>query len=182
LNDATRVPPDGNPTDYQGRLTNARLAVKALHELLQGRELPADLRDQLNAATRDTHAFQRRFGQALRGIEPDRQWRTVTGDRGPRLDEATARLIAAISTFQFCSHLRRIPGQPTVARMPLRRVDCHRCISTHVNPPPNEDDRCDWCGKRGVVEFWPMSISIGYMQAVGDACGDCYAAMNPEGG
>jgi hypothetical protein len=31
-----------------------------------------------------------------------------------------------------------------------------------------------------VTNFWPMSINIGYMQAIGDACDDCHAAINPN--
>ncbi len=150
------------PNDYEARLARARRAVEAA----RGIKLPTDLGDQLDAATRETQAHQDRLGKVLQFIEPDRDWRAVKGIKGPLFDEATARQLAAIVGFQLCTHLRQTPAQPVIARMPLRRLDCQRCILTVVRPPSDEGDRCDWCGRRGVTNFWPMSINIGYMQAI----------------
>jgi hypothetical protein len=166
-------------TTYQERLDGARKAVAAIRA--SGGKLPADVEDQLAAATRDTKGLFDEFEQAVTLIDPGRDWRSSRSPiRSARFDEVTARTLATIATFRLCLHHRRTPAQPCIARLAVRRLDCRRCTATMVRPPDGEDDRCDWCGRRGVATFWPVTYTSGTMLVCGDACRDCAAELSPE--
>jgi len=172
----------GAVTAYADRLDAARRLFEWLRAT-GGVDLPTDLADQLGAATRDTY---QRFNvmAAVLPILEGRDWhRHAVQHPNPSVDECHARTLAAIAGFTSCPHLRdrTASPRPVYARMPLRRLDCERCTRTFRNPPPGEADRCDWCGKRGVIEFWPLVYTTGPMLVAGDACDDCHAGLVPEG-
>jgi len=137
--------------------------------------------DQSAAAARDSEAWLHRVAVLLPLIEPIRCGGItgpIQGDRwSPEGVEAVSRLLATVWEFRSCIHLRRTPAQPALAALPLRRVDCRRCAGTKRNPPADEDDRCDWCGARGVVDFTPIIVQYGPLLAAGDACDACAPAF-----
>lgn len=166
-------------TEYATRVAQFRRALAAVPS---GRAwLPAHLRDQLQAATRDTDRRMRQMPALLTALDPERGWhRQETWPTSPHADEQGARTLAAIMDFRYCPHLRRTMAQPTYARMRLRRLDCARCVRTVVHPPADEDDRCDWCGERGVTTFAALSYQWSVLLVVGNACADCAAALVPD--
>ncbi len=165
---------------YQERLDGARQALAEAGALLDRTTLPVGLADQLNAAASDTRRLFARFVAATAIVNPDLTPGGLPAAQTGKVHEVLARTIAAMPEFALCSHLRRAPGQPGVVRMALRRLDCHRCMATSVNPPPGEDDRCDWCGRHGITTFWPVSYTLGLILAYGDACGDCATGLVPD--
>lgn len=168
-------------TEYTTRVAQFR---RAFAELPRGRAwLPAHLRDQIQAASRDTDRRMRRMPALLTVLEPERDWHACeTWPTSPHADELGARTLAAVVDFRFCPHLRRTLAQPTYARMALRRLDCERCVHTVANPPTDEDDRCDWCGERGVRFFVPVGYQWSMLLVLGNACVDCAAALVPDDG
>ncbi len=155
--------------DHARRLAAARRAVEAAADT----DWPGHVLDQVAAAARDAWDLTDALAVGLRVADPDQRWRSMKppGQVGA---EAIARIVAATGDADACSHLRTGAGpQPMVARLALHRVDCHRCAVTVRRAPTDEDDRCDWCGARGVVMFTPAIITAGAVTAVGDACDDC---------
>ena len=82
-------------------------------------------------------------------------------------------LAALLDSPAACCHLKRGGPQPAIVRLPLRRFDCGRCVRTLRRPRPDEADRCDVCGARGVVTFVPFAMRMGPALVLGDACPDC---------
>jgi hypothetical protein len=147
------------------RLTHAMIA--------RGAPSPAGhVADQLGAASRDTRVLHDRLGAVLPLLAPDRNWRQRL-DTSPS-DDVRAYLLAAVhDCTAVCCHLKRGGPQPAIIRLPLRRVDCGRCVQTLRRPPAGEDDRCDLCGARGVVMFVPFACRQGPALIAGDVCTAC---------
>ena len=150
----------------------ARLAI-AHAMIARGAPSPAGhIADQLAAASRDTRALHDRLGAVLPLLEPGRRWHQRL-DTGPS-DAVRAHLLAALlDCAAICCHLKRGGPQPAIVRLPLRRVDCGRCVQTFRRPPAGEDDRCDVCDARGVVTFHPFAVRQGPLLIVGDGCPGC---------
>jgi len=156
--------------DFESRLQAARLAVG---DLIAGRPASATAAevDQIRAAASEAEDTARRIGEALRRLEPER-WSALQSDRAGA--EILARVLVAMESMDTtCPHLRQAGPQPAFVRLPLHRIDCARCSSTVRRPPVDEDDRCDWCGTRGVVEFTPIVMQHGPLVVLGDACPGC---------
>jgi hypothetical protein len=109
-------------------------------------------------------------------IQPGRNWRQRI-DPDPSDDVKAHLLAATLDCTTVCVHVRRGGPRPAFVRLPLRRVDCSRCMDTVRRPPPDEADRCDVCGDRGVVTFVPFAVRQGPALVVGDACSDCAAVL-----
>jgi len=134
---------------------------------------PAHIADQLDAAGREVRVMHDRLGTVLPVLEPVRRWYQRQDDAPP--DEVRAYLVAAVlgCLGRTCPHLRRGGPQPAIARLPLRRLDCVRCSPILRRPPPVEADRCDVCGRRGVIVFQPFAVRLGPSLIAGDACRGC---------
>ena len=76
-----------------------------------------------------------------------------------------------------CIHLRRGGPRPAFFQLPLRRVDCGRCADTIRRSLPDEADRCDVCGQRGVAIFHPFAMRMGPALVLGDGCPDCAGVL-----
>lgn len=157
---------------WDERLTAARATAASQH----GRHVPTGLRDQLDAAAAEAAGVQHRLLAVANALEPGRGWGRGQADETAG-SERTAHAIAALTGCRMCHHLRQTGPQPAVARLALRRVDCRRCLATVRRPPPDEDDRCDWCGQHGVETFTPVSIQLGAALVLGDACPTCASRM-----
>lgn len=133
---------------------------------------PEHFLDQLGAATKEAHHQVHMLGAAL-------QWDSHYGDgsveRVP--EEVAARMVVALKGLRVCPHLRRGGPQPAWARLVVHRVDCARCTKTIYRPPADEDDRCDWCGARGIEVFVPLALQSGPLVVLGDACDACSVAL-----
>lgn len=149
--------------------------VAALHAW--DRPPPPGMLDQLGAASRDAFGMFTRIAGSL--AESDPRWpRPASSTTDPAATvEGLARVLVAVESARWCSHLRTGGPQPAVARLTLRRVDCRRCVHTVRKAPPDEDDRCDYCGDRGVTRFWPVVLDVGLIVAAGDACETCGTAL-----
>ena len=153
--------------DFRSRLAYAR-------KLLARGEpsMPLHLADQFASAATDALAIHDTLGAVLPLIEPERGWHHRI-DANPS-DTVRSYLVAALfGSTTVCSHLKHGGPQPAVVRLPLRRVDCSKCVQTLRRPPVGEDDRCDVCGARNVVTFVPLACRQGPVLIVGDACPDC---------
>ena len=132
---------------------------------------PVHLADQLDAAGRDARRLHDHIGAALPILEPGRAWYHRI-DAIPS-DEVRAYLLAAVlDCVNVCVHLRRGGPRPAIARLPLRRVDCERCVQT-LRRPTTAADECDVCQTRDVVLFSPFACRLGPAIVAGDACPDC---------
>jgi hypothetical protein len=157
-------------------------AARALLAKPPPAHVPVDLVDQLTAAARDTRATLDHIGEELRSRD---RWggsevREASDDAHEQ--EAAARVLAATigEAHTICSHLRRGGPQIALLRLPLHDLVCRKCSRTLRLPPPDEDDRCDWCGARGVELFTPFTVSHGPILAIGDACDDCATALGAD--
>ena len=161
--------------------SGAPFAVRLAHAhrmLEHGRQdAPVHLADQLDAAGRDTQRLHDRLGVLLPALMPDRPW-FQRQDRQPAT-EARAYLLAALlgCLGSVCPHLKRAGPQPAIGRLPLRRVDCARCLGTIRRPPPDDVDRCDVCERRGVVTFSPFAVRQGPLLLLGDVCQPCAGTL-----
>jgi len=101
-----------------------------------------------------------------------------------RMQVTLARIMVALETrptdMSECRHLSRNPAQPTQVLLALSVAACPKCanqLSDKVAANPKalepDSDRCDWCGARGIDWFTPVSMWMGLMVAVGDACNHC---------
>lgn len=159
------------PASFADRLALARQMVAR-----RAPQPPVHLADQVGAAGREVRQIHDRLVSVLPLIEPGRRWRQRM-DSEPS-DEVRAYLLAAtMGCTTICVHLRRSGPQPTICRLPLRRIDCQRCVQTLYCPPADEDDRCDVCSDRGVVIFFPFSVRLGPAMLVGDACPSCASVL-----
>jgi hypothetical protein len=133
---------------------------------------PIHLADQLAAASASAQRQHDMIGATLPILQPGRHWRQRI-DSDPS-DNVRAYLLAAVlDCVNVCVHIRRSGPQPAFCQLPLRRVDCGRCVRTLRRPPPDEADRCDVCGARGIVTFVPFAMRQGPALVVGDACSGC---------
>jgi hypothetical protein len=149
-----------------------RLALARRMIARGARPASVHLADQLQAAGREARQVHDQIGAALPLIAPDRTWRQRV-DADPS-DTLRAYLLAAVlDCTTVCIHIRRGGPRPAFVQLPTRRVDCERCVGTVRRPPPDEDDRCDVCGSRGVVMFSPFAMRQGPALVLGDACTDC---------
>jgi hypothetical protein len=137
---------------------------------------PVHLADQLDAAGAEARTLHDRIGAALPVLQPDRSWVRRIDDT-PSDDVKAYILAAVLNCTTVCVHIRRGGPQPTFVQLPLRRVDCGRCAGTLRRPPPDEGDRCDVCGARGVVTFVPFAMRQGPALVVGDACPACASIL-----
>ena len=138
---------------------------------------PVHLADQLEAAGSEARVLHDRIGATLPVLEPERNWQyRVEADPS---DGVKALILAAVlDCTTMCVHLRRGGPRPAFVQLPLRRIDCARCIRTLRRPPPDETDRCDVCGARGIVTFVPFAAHHGPASLVmGDACPDCAGVL-----
>lgn len=133
---------------------------------------PVHLADQLDAAGREARVLHDRLGAVLPLIEPDCNWRR-RADAEPSDDTRAYLLAALLGCTTVCIHIRRGGPQPAIARLPLGRVDCDRCVGTLYRPPLGDDDRCDICTTRGVTTFHPFAVRLGPLLLAGDACRAC---------
>ncbi|MGH9001512.1 MAG: hypothetical protein ACRDYV_00120 [Acidimicrobiia bacterium] len=163
-------------SDYEQRLAAARDALPRLREPGTGR-LPGHVVDQIGAASHDAHGLSHRLAATLRLLEPGRGWRETCGYTATPTDIEARILVALLDVRTVCPHLRRAAPQPAWARLALHRLDCSRCLHTRRHPPPGEDDRCDWCGGRGVEVFTSVAFQRGPMLVLGDACDACAAQL-----
>jgi hypothetical protein len=163
--------------DYRTRVAGIRAALNELHKARPYTDLPAHFVDQLDAAHTQAFAQLRRFGAVEQMLEPDRWTRPhETSDDVDRVIDVQAHVLAAMGEGQrwpVCIHLRRTPTQPAYVLLPVRRIDCDRCIGTFRQPPADEADRCDLCGARGITEFWPLRMAVAYWIVLGDTCQSC---------
>lgn len=152
------------------------LARRLVAEVSGSPTLPVHLADQLQAAVRDAAALLERAAALLPLVDPERNWRLL---RGEPTAERLAYLLAGVlgSLGAVCPHLRSGAVQPAVVWLAQRRVDCHGCTRTVRRPPPDEGDRCDLCGRRGVERFTPFLASRGPLTVLGDLCDGCAAAL-----
>ena len=159
------------PAPFAERLALARVMVAR-----RAPQPPVHLADQLDAADREVRQIHDRLISVLPMIEPGRHWRQRM-DADPS-DEVRAYLLAALlGCTTICLHLRRGGPQPSVCRLPLRRVDCQRCSATLYRPHPDDDDRCDVCTASGVVTFHPLAVRQGPVLLAGDACSACAGVL-----
>lgn len=130
--------------------------------------------DQMDAATSETVGLMRRVVHAA---SPDLgELHAFNASQAARL-ELVIRATLALRGSTACSHLRKSGPQPAFASLPLHRVDCLRCARTLRKPPGDEDDRCDWCGDRGVEVFTAWGFHLGPIFIGGDACDSCVASL-----
>src|SRR5205823_5522990 len=115
-------------------------------------------RAELEAATAECADQLHLVGFVTAIAEPERGWRQLTRYSEP---EQRAYLLAATLGCMGaqCSHLRKAEGpQLAYVRLPLRRIDCGRCVGTWRRPPAEDSDRCDICGGRGIDCFVPFAL------------------------
>lgn len=131
-------------------------------------------RDQFHAAAEDSMESLYAMGSLL-GYP-------VTDD--VMTDDVLARVTLAWLACHSCPHIKQNSAQPHVALLAVHRLVCERCAKTLVNPPPENDDRCDWCWAHGHTDFWPIRMSYGPAILMGDACDNCNAKLKagvPDG-
>jgi hypothetical protein len=96
-------------------------------------------------------------------------------------DETRAYLLAAVlGCTTVCIHIRRGGPQPAYCRLPLRRVDCQRCVATMYRSVTAADE-CDLCSAPEVLTFVPFSVRQGPVMLVGDACASCAGVLRIDG-
>lgn len=158
---------------FEERLADAKAFISAWRETDQPKP-PSYLEDQLRAATEEAHNTSHRYAVAATTLlkETWKEYYNCEGEAELPL-EVDARFLVAVTGPALCCHLRSGKPEPVVARLALHRLDCFRCAETVRRPPTGEDDRCDWCGKRGVTMFKPVGIQRGPVLAIGDACYEC---------
>lgn len=120
--------------------------------------------------------------------DADRHTRHVASQPGmsqfPATYEWALRVIARASTVlgasvEACPHWDDVynsgyqPGFMFLTQKFVSCVPCVRLYSVLHTPPLGEDDRCDWCGDRGVKMFTSHVCRVGPMTVVGDACDVC---------
>jgi hypothetical protein len=131
--------------------------------------------DQLTAATQHAQRIATGIGSAVNamfgGTTPQERQESTTSRR--------MKIAAYLGCGASCHHVRNDTAgpQPLLVNLALRRVDCERCSRTIRKPPPDETDRCDWCGSRGHTTFTPTLITSSALVFMGDACETCARAL-----
>lgn len=157
-------------------LDAARLYVHYIH----GQSAPlGPLRDQYQAASAETKNMAAELAILLPLLDSERAYESYFDDDQDHAPEVNARILAAIAInrCRICPHLRHEGPQPAVVALAVHRISCRRCTATVCKPPADEDDRCDWCGAVEVLEFIPITISVGPLIVTGDACRSCGEAL-----
>lgn len=95
-------------------------------------------------------------------------------------DDQLARLTLAWLACDACPHIKKNPALRHVALLAIHRLACQRCAGTVINPPPENEDRCDWCWSHGHSDFWPIRMSYRSAVLIGDACDACNAKLKAE--
>jgi hypothetical protein len=130
----------------------------------------------MQAANAEVRSMADRLGMLLPVLSPDRSWHQMM-DTTPS-DDVRAYLLAGVLGCQnACLHLRRGGPQPAIVRLPLRRIDCTRCVQTLRKPPAEDADRCDLCGAPEVLTFVPFAVRQGPALIAGDVCTDCAGVL-----
>jgi hypothetical protein len=134
--------------------------------------MPLHLADQFDAASSEICEAHDRLRAVIPLLAPDRRWHhRVEQDSSA---ETRAYLVAGVLGCEtYCCHLRRGGPQPAFVRPPLRRADCGRCVQIVRRSPPDESDRCDLGGARGVEMFSPFVVRHGPALISGDVCQSC---------
>jgi hypothetical protein len=134
------------------------------------------IQDQLEAAADESKDQLHLLGFVATLAEPERGWRQRSEIGDP---EQRAVLLAAMLDCMpaRCPHLRKGEPQPAYALLPLRRIDCRRCVGTWRRPPLEDSDRCDVCGARDVSFFVPFAVAVGPTLIAGDACSSCAGVL-----
>jgi hypothetical protein len=160
------------PASFPDRLRLARELV-ARGARLQ----PVHLADQHDAARDEARGLHDRIGELLPAVRPDRPWFYRSQTDAP--DEVRSYLLASVMGClgNVCCHLRKSGPQPALVLLPLARIVCTRCAGIIRRPPPEDADRCDVCGARGVTIFSPFACHIGPMIVSGDACPACATVL-----
>ena len=96
---------------------------------------------------------------------------------GEMSDDVLARVTLAWLACHPCPHIKENAAQPHVALLAVHRLACERCVKTVVKPPPENEDRCDWCWSHGHTQFQPIRMSYGPATLMGDACDACNAKL-----
>jgi hypothetical protein len=149
-----------------------RLAL-AHRMLARGPEAaPAEVADQMTAANGEVRRMADRLGMLLPILSPDRNWHQMM-ESTPSETVRAYLLAGVLGCTDVCPHLRRGGPQPAIVRLPLRRVDCSRCIQTIRRAPADEDDQCDLCGEPEVLTFVPFAVRQGPALIAGDVCTSC---------
>ena len=166
------------PATYHDRYRSILAAVASVDPEEVRRSIGAAEIDQAAAAARDAQTMLHRVGTVEQVVYPGRFPDGVqTGNDPGRAADLWARVMAAMADPSWstppCTHLRRTPAQPIHVQLALRRMCCSRCASTHRRPSADEADRCDLCGSRGHVTFWPVRFAVANWLVLGDMCGDC---------
>jgi hypothetical protein len=168
--------------NYHERYTGIRAMLARLDPAQLAAAIGTGELDQIMAATRDAHADLRHVAQTLHDGDPGRFRPDPVSSAGQaNIDDMLARVLAAMGEgrWRFCSHMRTQPAQPAVVALPVRRVDCRPCASTVRKPPMDDSDRCDLCGSRGNVTFWPVGCALANWIVLGDMCRSCADAILP---
>ena len=159
---------------YRDFATRLRLARELLAR--GPAPMPVHLADQFEAASAEVREAHARLGALLPLLHPERTWRQRVEPCAS--DDVRAYLLAVVlDCSAVCCHLKRGGPQPAFVRLPLRRADCVRCVRTLRRPPPDESDRCDVCGARGVLMFVPFGVRQGPAIIAGDACRSCASVL-----
>lgn len=145
---------------------------------LPPRVMPGWLKDQIETASAEAVRGLVRIKDAIARGELDRFHPSDDEGWSQGSLEFKARLMLALSQCTPCGHLHN----PRVfyVRLGLRRSDCTDCLNAELvepEPPPEDADRCDWCGAKGVVIFTPHYIQQGPAIVLGNACDDCNKAI-----
>lgn len=133
--------------------------------------------------SRRAEAQLRRLASILPLVDPDAGWSlSISGDEDlPR--EFMVRTMAALAdpSTRHCEHVRG--GAQPIAALGFRAVLCPVCVNTALDagPDPNDDDRCDWCGRRRVRLFTPIAATGGPLLIFGNACPSCARVLLPAG-
>lgn len=138
--------------------------------------MPEHLSDQLDAASSETASMATRLGMLLPILSPERSWFQRENTSPSELVRAYI-LAAVLGCTEVCPHLRRGGPQPAIVRLPLRRIDCQRCVQTLRRPSPDEEDRCDLCGKPETLTFVPFAVRQGPALIAGDVCLECAGVL-----
>jgi hypothetical protein len=137
---------------------------------------PVAVADQLSAAGAEVRQHHDHIAAVMPILEPGRNWRQRI-DARPSETVRAYLLAAVLDCANVCSHIRKGGPQPTFIQLPLRRIDCGRCVQTLRRPPADEGDRCDTCGTRGEVTFHPFALRMGPALIIGDACPACAGVL-----
>jgi hypothetical protein len=151
----------------------AEVAAELLAQQPDVGDLPVNVVDQLDAASREAHGLAQRLGDTIGGGQP------LVG--AERLRDGFARMIVSQSTATkppaVCEHIEANTAQPTVIDLQRCIIYCTRpfCDFPEQHPPDAAGaDRCDWCHEGGCDGFRAVTLQLGPMLVAGNACDKCW--------